>query len=72
MSKYMFNCLKDSGCSCVMGNKCKFGQSYGEGSAYNGFLVKDIVHFGENFHADLDAFNFTFGCVTEEPHLFYT
>lgn len=30
------------------------------------------MNFGENFHPDLDAFNFTFGCVTTETNLFYT
>ncbi len=34
--------------------------------------MRDQVHFGENFHADLDAFNFTYGCVTTETNLFYT
>ena len=37
-----------------------------------GFLVKDQMHFGENHHPQLDAFNFTFGCVTAETNLFYT
>ena len=30
------------------------------------------MHFGESFHLDEDAFNFTFGCVTTETHLFYS
>ena len=34
--------------------------------------MKDKVHFGEPFHPEEDAFNFTFGCVTEETHLFYS
>jgi Eukaryotic aspartyl protease len=50
---------------------CSFQQSYGEGSSYSGFLVRDLVHFGEGYHPDLDAFNFTFGCATTETHLFY-
>jgi hypothetical protein len=33
--------------------------------------VKDLVHFGEFYHPDLDGFNFTFGCATQETHLFF-
>lgn len=39
---------------------------------YKGFLVKDIVHFGEQYHLGIDSFNFTFGCVTQETNLFYS
>ena len=69
-SKYFFNCLTD-GCICYEGDKCYFRQSYGEGSEYNGFIVRDLIHFGENHHANLDAFNFSFGCVTYENKYFY-
>lgn len=70
-SKHIPSCKKES-CECFDGNKCSFHQGYGEGSSYSGFITTDKVHFGEAYHAELDAFNFTFGCVTKETHLFYT
>jgi Eukaryotic aspartyl protease len=39
---------------------------------YKGFLVKDMIHFGEQYHQDEDSFKFTFGCVTVENKLFYS
>eukprot|EP00347_Sterkiella_histriomuscorum_P001127 403373223 len=71
-SKYIYQCNKDTGCSCFNNNKCKFDQSYGEGSSYHGFVVKDKIHFGENYHPNEDAFDFTFGCVVNENNLFFT
>ena len=71
ITKQVYSCKKDN-CACTSGDRCKFVQAYGEGSSYTGFLVQDRIHFGENFHPNEDAFNFTFGCVTKETHLFYT
>jgi len=34
-------------------------------------MVQDKVHFGSNYHATEDSFNFTFGCVSKETKLFY-
>jgi hypothetical protein len=63
-SEYLYSCVSDGNCQCVQDNKCSFSSSYGEGSSYNGYLVKDMIHFGEPYHPIEDAFNFTFGCVT--------
>ena len=70
-SEYIFNCKTDQ-CNCVENNLCDFSQSYGEGSSYQGYLVKDQVHFGETTHFSEDAFNYTFGCVTTETNLFFS
>jgi len=71
-SKYIFECNRDSGCSCYNNNKCKFDQSYGEGSSYHGFIARDKIHFGESYHPNEDAFDFVFGCVVNENNLFFT
>lgn len=71
-SKHFFDCQKEKKCRCTKDNRCLFGQSYLEGSSYEGFWVKDSMHFGEEFHPKLDAFNFTFGCISKETNLFYT
>lgn len=42
-----------------------------EGSSYSGFMVNDMVYFGDNYHENHDAFMFTFGCVSKETNLFY-
>jgi len=65
------HCHKDSGCTCTDSLKCKFYQGYMEGSSYEGFMVKDQVYFGDNFHDRHDAFMFAFGCVSRETNLFY-
>jgi hypothetical protein len=72
MTHYFYNCKTDGGCTCVDQNRCEFRQQYGEGSSYNGFLVKDEMYFGENYHLNEDSVSFTFGCVEKETHLFYT
>lgn len=51
---------------------CDFNQAYGEGSSYSGFLARDTFYFGSDYHVGDDAFDMTFGCVTQETHLFYT
>ena len=43
-----------------------------EGSSYEGFMLRDIVHFGDEHDPGKDSFNFTFGCVTKETKLFYS
>lgn len=67
---YTFNCHKYK-CSCTDEEKCKFYQGYMEGSSYSGFMVKDQVYFGDEYHLAHDAFMFTFGCVSKETNLFY-
>lgn len=71
-TKYIYQYNVDNSCTFYEGSKCTFTQQYGEGSMYKGFLVKDIVHFGEQYHLGLDSFNFTFGCVTLETNLLYS
>eukprot|EP00347_Sterkiella_histriomuscorum_P008791 403343737 len=71
-SKYIYQCSTDCPGNCYDQDKCMFNQRYGEGSSYSGFLVKDQVYFGDKYHDKDDAFNFTFGCVAEETHLFYS
>jgi hypothetical protein len=34
--------------------------------------VNDQIYFGENYHLDLDNFNFNFGCVKRETKFFYS
>jgi hypothetical protein len=34
-------------------------------------MVRDKFYFGDDYHTDWDAFNFTFGCVSKETRLFY-
>lgn len=48
--KHFYQC-KNEQCQCTDGGKCRFGQSYLEGSSYEGFWVRDLVHFGDFFHA---------------------
>ena len=67
-SKYVYQCDQSNNNE----EGCAFSQAYGEGSSYSGFLARDEMYFGEAYHASLDAFNFTFGCVTTETKLFYT
>ncbi|CDW82204.1 aspartic protease pm5 [Stylonychia lemnae] len=70
-TKYVYQCTKDCE-TCFDGDKCDFSQSYGEGSTYNGFLVRDNIYFGDNYHSNEDSFPFTFSCVYEETNLFFT
>lgn len=72
ISKYIYQCKTDMGCTCTENGQCAFVQGYGEGSLYKGFIVKDTFHFGDAYHPGLDAFDFTFGCVEEETNLFYS
>ena len=44
-----YDCQKVD-CRCTTGNKCRFYQGYAEGSRYEGFIAKDTLYFGENFH----------------------
>ncbi len=62
-----------STCSLIRNNnekKCEFTIGYGEGSSYNGYVVEDIVQFGED--ASQEGKLFPFGCVKKETNLFYT
>jgi hypothetical protein len=34
--------------------------------------VRDTFYFGSDYHVTEDDFEMTFGCVTQETHLFYT
>ena len=70
-SGHIYNCKKDSGCKCLANDRCKFYQGYLEGSAYDGFMVEDQVYFGDDYHNGLDAFMFSFGCVSKETNMFY-
>lgn len=69
---YIYNCKSDQGCRCSDGSKCRFYQGYMEGSSYEGFMVKDQMYLGEGYHEGLDAFKFSFGCVSKETNLFYS
>ena len=42
-----------------------------EGSSYEGFMVSDMVYFGDNYHVGHDGFDFSFGCVSRETNLFF-
>lgn len=39
---------------------------------YDGYIVKDLVYFGEGAHPNSDGFMYTFGCVKKETNYFYT
>lgn len=39
---------------------------------YDGYIVRDQVYFGDNYHTGFDNFQYTFGCVKRETNLFYT
>jgi len=64
------NCKKDD-CSWVKGDKCFFHQSYGEGSLYKGFWIKENVYLDSQLHSE-DKLKFTVGCVTDETNYFKT
>lgn len=59
-------------CRCTVEKKCRFYQGYAEGSHYEGFIAKDVLYFGENFHFGVDMFEYTFGCVKTETKYFYS
>lgn len=65
------NC-KETSCICADENRCRFYQGYAEGSLYEGYVVSDQLHFGENFHGEADQFTYTFGCVKRETHFFFS
>ena len=51
------DCRQFADCTCVLDNKCNFGQSYGEGSVYRGFWVEET--FSLNFPGtERDAFRY--------------
>ena len=62
------DCQKD-GWSCTNGNKWSFTQSYGEGSTYAGFWIKDKVYLDEQRHQE-DGISIILGCVASETKLF--
>ena len=69
---YAYRCGDDcSGSSCTDDRKCKFYQGYQEGSQYSGFMVKDSVYFGDEYHFGFDGFMFSFGCVAKETNMFF-
>ena len=70
---FTFNCQEENQqyCQCTADSKCKFRQSYMEGSSYNGFMVEDKLYFGEEA-PDEDGIEFVFGCVSKETKLFFT
>lgn len=43
-------------CRCTSENKCRFYQGYAEGSHYEGYIARDSLYFGENFHFGADMF----------------
>jgi hypothetical protein len=56
-------------------NKCVVGQTYKDGSSWEGFVVKDSVHLAGLTNKDTVAaesydFNFTFICETQETEIF--
>lgn len=59
-------------CRCTTEDKCRFYQGYAEGSHYEGYIAKDVLYFGENFHFGVDMFEYTFGCVKTETKYFYS
>ena len=67
----LFDCNKVD-CKCADKNRCRFYQGYAEGSRYEGFVAKDSLYFGENFHYGVDMFNYTFGCIHTETKYFYS
>ena len=67
----LYDCNKVS-CQCVEHSKCRFYQGYAEGSRYDGYVVRDQIYFGENYHYGRDAFEYTFGCAKLETNYFYT
>ena len=66
----VLTCDEGISCNCE-DNKCKYYQSYMEGSSISGYLVEDYIIFGDDFD---HAHNFLaiFGCHTRETHLFKT
>ena len=70
-SHFVYNC-KVNTCVCSEEDRCRFYQGYQEGSSYDGYIVADELYFGENTHPGLDGFTYTFGCVKQETHFFYT
>ena len=67
----LYDC-KTTDCRCAADNHCRFYQGYAEGSRYEGFVAKDVLHFGEEYHAGVDSFEYTFGCVHTETKYFYS
>ena len=67
----LFNCQKVD-CRCIAGNHCRFYQGYAEGSSYYGYLSKDMLYLGENYHYGVDMFEYTFGCIYQETKYFYS
>lgn len=65
---------KTSDCKCISNgdSRCKFYQGYAEGSYYDGYIVKDQIYFGEDYHFGFDSIMYTFGCVKKETNYFYT
>lgn len=58
-------------CSSCNDNKCGYSQSYAEGSSISGFLVEDLVMFGDDFDNSTRV-PFKFGCHRRETNLFRT
>ena len=40
--------------------------SYMDGSSLSGFMVRDLMYFGDQWHIGYDSFDFVFGCVSYE------
>jgi hypothetical protein len=58
-----------------LNNKCVVGQSYTDGSSWEGYVVKDNVYLGglsakDTFMANRYDFNFSFICETQETEIF--
>ena len=68
---HLFSCTEVD-CRCAEENKCRFYQGYAEGSRYEGYVARDKLYFGENFHYGVDMFDYTFGCVKTETKYFYS
>ncbi|CAG9330927.1 unnamed protein product [Blepharisma stoltei] len=66
----LVNC-EETSCSSCHEQKCEYSQSYAEGSSISGFLVEDLVMFGDDFQHS-KAVLFKFGCHKRETNLFRT
>jgi len=67
--KYL-NCKKDQW-SWDENDRWAFDQSYGEGSTYRGFWIKEDVYLSNDLHEE-DKTQFIVGWVTTETKLFYS
>lgn len=81
---YNISCRNNLGVSCACsGDKCRWSQSYTEGSSYHGVYYYDYVYLGGDVsnpgitpdgdpkYISKYAVKFPFGCHDKETSIFY-